>query len=77
MSATPVTFVEPSYVLFDKDLNAVLTTEHGNLAIFSTKGMADLWAARSRKNLAVRAVHITPVDGEIRGSDAKSKEGQT
>lgn len=33
----PITFEALSYALFDVDSNAVLTTHHGNLAIFSTK----------------------------------------
>lgn len=60
MSDTPVTFTERSYVLFDVESNAVMTTAHGNLAIFSTQGMADLWAAKSSKKVEVRAVYITP-----------------
>jgi hypothetical protein len=60
MSAEPVTFVEPSYVLFDVEQNAVMTTVHGNLAVFSTEGMAKVWASRSLKKIKVMAVRITP-----------------
>lgn len=60
MNDTPVTFVEPAFVLFDVEQNAVMTTAHGNLAIFSTKGMAEVWASRSTKKVEVRAVYITP-----------------
>ncbi len=54
----PITFDALSYALFSVDDNAVLTTAHGNLAIFSTKGMAELWAKSSRKNIKVIAVQI-------------------
>ena len=57
----PITFVAPSYCLFDVDENAVLTTAYGNLAIFSTKGMAEVWARSSRKNIKVMPVQIQPV----------------
>jgi hypothetical protein len=62
---TPVTFREPSYALFDVEQNAVMTTAHGNLAIFSTKGMADVWARTSSKKVEVRTVYISP--GEQHG----------
>lgn len=62
MTKPPVTFTEPCYLLFDIDQNAVLTTEFGNLAVWSTKGMADVWKSRSAKNLKVRAVRIVPID---------------
>jgi hypothetical protein len=58
---TPITFTEPCYVLFDTTQNAVMTTIHGNLAIFSTRGMADLWAGRSEKPVEVIAVNVRPV----------------
>lgn len=57
---TPVTFVEPSYALLDVDQNAVLTTEHGNLAIFSTPGMAQAVAKTSKRNVRVVPVMISP-----------------
>jgi len=60
MSDTPVTFTEPSYLLFDVDQNGALTTLHGNLAIFSTRSMADLWAYKSKKNIKVIPVRIEP-----------------
>lgn len=59
----PITFREPSWLLFDVDRNAVLMTEHGNLAIFNTEAMAKYWAERSAKNLEVRAVYVTLVAG--------------
>jgi hypothetical protein len=36
VSDIPVTFRALSYALFDVERNGVLTTVHGNLAIFST-----------------------------------------
>jgi hypothetical protein len=62
---TPVTFREASYALFSVEENAVMTTVHGNLAIFSTKGMADIWASHSAKKVEVRTVYISP--GEQHG----------
>ena len=59
-SENPITFEALSYALFDVDENAVLTTVHGNLAIFSTKGMADVYARSSKRNLKVVPVQITP-----------------
>jgi hypothetical protein len=58
---TPITFTAPCYVLFNVRLNAVMTTAHGNLAAFSTKGMADLWASRSAEPVEVIAVNIRPI----------------
>lgn len=57
----PITFIEPSFALFDLDANAVLMTQHGNLAIFNTRGMAEVWAKSSRKNVKVMTVTIAPV----------------
>lgn len=65
MAELPVTFREPSYVLFDADKNACLTTDHGNLAIFNVKTMAELWARASVRNLKVIAVNITPLEGQL------------
>lgn len=66
MSATaseiPVTFVERSFALFDVDQNAVLTTQFGNLAIFSPRGIAEQWAAKSSRKIEVRPVYIKPAD---------------
>ena len=62
MSDVPITFTDSSYALFDIEQNAVMTTAHGNLAIFSTKGMADIWAARSPIRVDVREVSIKPVN---------------
>lgn len=61
MSDKPITFEAPSFALFDVDANAVLTTAHGNLAIFSTEGMAQHWARSSSRNIRVIPVNITPV----------------
>jgi hypothetical protein len=58
---TPITFDAPSYLLFDKNANAALTTAHGNLAIFSTRAIAERWASSSRRELKVLPVMITPV----------------
>ncbi|MEY4760641.1 MAG: hypothetical protein RLZZ200_497 [Pseudomonadota bacterium] len=58
---TPITFEALSYALFDVEQNAVLTTAHGSLAIFSTKGMAEAWVRSSRRNIRVVPVQIQPV----------------
>lgn len=58
MSEPPITFEALSYALFDNDQNAVLTTVHGNLAIFSTKGMAEACARTSKRNITVIPVEI-------------------
>jgi hypothetical protein len=70
MSDVPVTFVEPSYALFDVDANGVLTTKHGSLAIFSTRGMADLWASRSARRVVVKPVYIKPATATHHLNDA-------
>ena len=57
----PITFLEPAYAIFDVGANAVRTTPYGNLAIFSTKGMAERWAASSAHNLKVIEVMISRV----------------
>lgn len=54
----PITFTEPSYALFDVDQNAVLTTQWGNLAIFTVRSVAEQWAARSGRNIIVIPVEI-------------------
>jgi hypothetical protein len=59
MKEQPITFEALSYALFDVAQNAVLTTAHGNLAIFSTKGMAEIWARKSVRNITVIPVQIT------------------
>lgn len=56
----PITFEALSYALMDVEQNAVLTTAHGNLAIWSTKGMAEAWARSSNRNLKVVPVRIQP-----------------
>lgn len=58
---SPVTFEALSFALLDEEQNAVLTTVHGNLAIFSTKGMAEVWANSSRKKIKVIPVVTKPV----------------
>jgi hypothetical protein len=55
---TPVTFREDSNALFDVDQNAVCTTEHGNLAIFSVRAMAEIWATKTARNIIVVPVRI-------------------
>lgn len=57
---SPITFTEPSFALLDVELNAVLTTAHGNLAIFSVKSMAELWAKASDRKVKVVKVWIHP-----------------
>lgn len=56
----PVTFRELSYALLDVDEDAVLTTAWGNLAIFSTKGVAEQAASTSHSNLKIIPVWIVP-----------------
>lgn len=55
---TPITFTELSYALFDVDANAVLTTNIGNLAIYSTSGAAEAMARTSARNIVVIPVRI-------------------
>lgn len=57
---TPITFDAPSFALFDEEKNAVLTTVHGNLAIFSVKAMAEQWARSSTRRIKVVPVTIQP-----------------
>ena len=60
-----ITFTAPSYALFDLTMNGVLTTPHGNLAIFTVKGMAEMWARNSKTRLiAVVPVRISPDNGK-------------
>ena len=61
MTEVPITFREPSYALFDVDENAVLTTQWGNIAIFSTRIVAEQLAARSGRNVEVIPVMIQRV----------------
>lgn len=56
----PITFEALSFALFDIDQNAVLTTAHGNLAIFSTRAMAEVWARSSKRNIRIVPVQIQP-----------------
>jgi len=55
---SPITFEAPSFALFDVEKNAVCTTAHGNLAIFSVKAMAEIWARKTPGNIAVIPVQI-------------------
>lgn len=61
VTETPITFDAPSFALFDVENNAVLTTAFGNLAIFSTKGMAEACARSSKRNIRVLPVQIQPI----------------
>lgn len=59
-----ITFTAPSYALFDLTANGVLTTPHGNLAIFTVKSVAELWARNSKSRIvAVVPVRIAPDNG--------------
>jgi hypothetical protein len=58
----PVTFRDPSYAIFDVAANAVRTAQWGNLAIFSTRLIAEQWAAKSGSHLRVVEVFIVPTD---------------
>jgi len=57
----PITFMAPSFALFDQDKNGVLTTVYGNLAIFNTRGVAEQYAGSSKNRIKVLPVSITPV----------------
>lgn len=56
----PITFEALSYALFDVTQNAVLTTVHGNLAIFSTKAMAEVYQRKTTRDIKVVPVQISP-----------------
>lgn len=56
-----ITFREPSFLLFDVDRDGACTTEHGNLAIFSTRAMAEVYASRSLRKIKVVPVMIAPI----------------
>ena len=56
----PITFRALSFALFDTEANAVPMTEHGNLAIFSTRAMAARYAAAGGAAIKVVPVRITP-----------------
>jgi hypothetical protein len=47
------------------DLKAVLCTTHGNLAIYSTEAMAQVWVGKSSRNLKVLPIFITPADATV------------
>ena len=64
-SAGPITFTAKSYALWDLDLKAVLCTTHGNLAIYSTEAMAQVWVGKSSRNLKVLPIFITPADATV------------
>jgi BarA-like signal transduction histidine kinase len=55
----PITFREASYAIFDTQANAVRTTQFGNLAIFSTRIVAEQWANKSGVHCIVVPVLIT------------------
>ena len=57
----PITFEAQSFALFDVEQNAVMMTGYGNLAIFNTRNVAQIWADRSGRNVRVVAVTIRPV----------------
>lgn len=59
-TAEPITFEALSYALFDVTQNAVLTTIHGNLAIFSTKAMAEVYQRNTTRDIKVVPVQISP-----------------
>jgi hypothetical protein len=55
----PIAFVAQSFAVLDVELNAVISTRFGNLAIFSTRGVADHYAALSA--LAGVRAKVVPV----------------
>lgn len=64
MSETPFTFVAQSFAVLDSSAGAVLTTRFGNLAIFSTRKVADHYAALSTaagRPAKVVSVTVQPV----------------
>ena len=61
MSDTPITFTHPCWAIFDPANNAVRMTQHGNLAIFNTRIVAEQMAATSGLPLVVIEVRVTPV----------------
>lgn len=56
---TPYTFQAPSFALLDEAQNAVLTTQWGSLAIFSTRAVAEQVADQHR--VAYPKVKVVPV----------------
>ena len=59
--STPITFTAPSYAILNIDQNAVLTTRWGNLAIFSTRAVAEQVLRQTPGNLRIITVIITPI----------------
>lgn len=59
----PITFLESNYALLDEAQNAILTTQWGNLAIFTVRSVAEQYAKQSKRRVRVVTVHITPVNG--------------
>lgn len=59
----PITFKEPSYALFDVALNCVRTTNIGNLAIFSTRNVAEIAARQIGAHIKVIRVQVSRLDG--------------
>ena len=62
----PVTFIKPSYILFNVTKHCCATFPNGHLGIFSTKNVADIAARATEKaigdKIIVLAVDIKPID---------------
>ena len=61
----PITFHAPSFAIFDTERNGVCTTPLGNLAIFSTPGMAEIYRRKGEQagmKLKVIPVLIKPTE---------------
>ena len=58
---TPITFEATSFAIFDIEANAVRTTKWGNLAIFSTRGVAQQTVDQLGSKCKIVPVKITPV----------------
>lgn len=56
-----ITFVEPSYALYSQDMDAILTTASGHIAIFNTRNVAEYMARITPGNVIVVPVSIKPI----------------
>lgn len=60
----PITFREPCYALFREgggDTAGVLTTEYGNLAVFSVRSMADIYCQQARHAMPMFKIRVIEV----------------
>ena len=61
MIPDPVTFTQTSFALFDEEKKGVCMTAYGNLAIFTTRGIAEVVQRQSKRKIKIVEVHIIPV----------------